>query len=323
MPAHLSRSSSPAPPGSAPGGPAPVDPAVWRLAFTVVVGALAVVFDTTIVTVALDGLGRSLHASLATVQWVSTGYLLAVFVTIPLAKWAQARVGGKRLWTGALLVFLLGSVLSALAWNAPALIAFRVVQGIGGGIMMPLMATLIMQAAKGRETGRVMATVTLPTALGPILGPVLGGLILSVASWRWLFLVNIPFCLVGAVLAHRDLPDDRPAPDAPRPGLDVTGLLLLSPGVAAFLYGLSRVGGSAGVLVPLLAGLVLVLAFVARSLPRPHALINLRLLRHRAPAASAALLFLGGTSLYGAMLLLPLYWQQVRGEGALGAGLLL
>ncbi|MEU6443987.1 MDR family MFS transporter [Streptomyces sp. NPDC047046] len=325
MPSSLSPS---APPGPAPGAPAPVDPAVWRLAFTVVVGALAVVFDTTIVTVALHDLTRSLHASLATIQWVSTGYLLAVFVTIPLAKWAQARVGGKRLWTGALTVFLLGSVLSALAWNAPALIAFRVVQGIGGGIMMPLMATLIMQAAKGREIGRVMATVTLPTALGPILGPVLGGLILSIASWRWLFLVNIPFCLVGAVLAYRDLPDDRPAADAPRPRLDVLGLLLLSPGVAALLYGLSRVEGSAGftsagVLVPLLAGLVLVLAFVARSLPRAHALINLRLLRHRAPAASAALLFLGGTSLYGAMLLLPLYWQQVRGQGALGAGLLL
>ncbi|MEU6348024.1 MDR family MFS transporter [Streptomyces sp. NPDC047072] len=319
------------PPGTASAPPQHtdrVDPAVWRLAFTVIVGALAVVFDTTIVTVALDDLARELGASLATIQWVSTAYLLAVFVTIPLAGWAQSRLGGKRLWITALAVFLLGSVLCASAWNAPSLIAFRVVQGIGGGIMMPLMATLVIQAAKGRNIGKVMATVTLPTALGPILGPVLGGVILSVADWRWIFLVNIPFCAVGAFLARRNLPDDRPAKDAPRTRLDLIGLLLLSPGVAAVIYGLSRVVGSEGfasaeVLVPLLAGLALIGAFAARSLSRAGALVNLRLFRHHALSSSAALTFLAGMSLYGAMLLLPLYWQRVRGEDALGAGLLL
>ncbi|MEU2631074.1 MDR family MFS transporter [Kitasatospora sp. NPDC007106] len=305
-----------------------IDPAVWRTAFTVVVGALAVVFDTTVVTVALGDLARELGAPLATIQWVSTGYLLAVFATVPLAGWAQARLGGRRLWIAALGVFLLGSVLSALAWNAPALIAFRVVQGIGGGIMMPLMATLVVQAAKGRNIGRVMAAVTLPTALGPVLGPVLGGVVLSVADWRWLFLVNVPFCAVGAWLARRNLPDDRPAPDGPRTRLDTVGLLLLSPGVAATVHGLSRVAGSAGfasagVLVPLLGGLALIGGFTARALTRAGALVDLRLLRHRALASSSALGFLAGAALYGAMLLLPLYWQQVRGEDALGAGLLL
>ncbi|MFF0067271.1 MDR family MFS transporter [Streptomyces sp. NPDC005279] len=299
------------------------------MAITIIVGALAVVFDTTIVSVALNDLAKELGAPLSTIQWVSTGYLLAVFVTIPLAGWAQSRLGGKRLWIASLSVFLLGSILSALAWDATSLITFRVVQGIGGGIMMPLTATLIMQAAKGRNIGQVMAIITVPTALGPILGPVLGGLILHLADWRWMFFVNIPFCVVGGWLAWRNLPDDRPAPDSPRVRLDAIGLLLLSPGVAALIYGLSRVEGSAGfagaeVLIPLVGGLALVGGFTARALIRTTGtLVNLRLFRHRALASSSALLFLGGITLYGAMMLLPLYFQQVRGEDALGAGLLL
>ncbi|GAA5004517.1 MDR family MFS transporter [Streptomyces hyderabadensis] len=315
--------------GPAAADPDRIDPAVWRIGVTLVVGALAVVFDTTVVSVALDDLAKAFHAPLATVQWGSTGYLLAVFVTIPLAVWAQARFGGRRLWIAALGGFLLGSVLSALAWNAPSLIAFRVVQGLAGGIMMPLTATLLMQAAKGRQPGRVMAIITVPTALGPILGPVLGGLILHLADWRWMFLVNIPFCAVGGWLALRNLPDDRPEPGGPRVRLDVAGLLLLCPGVTALLYGLSRVEGSAGVtgatvLLPLLGGLALVGGFTVRSLARHGgALIDLRLFRHRAVASSGTLLFLGGIALYGPMMLLPLYFQQVRGEDALGAGLLL
>ncbi|WTW98466.1 multidrug efflux MFS transporter [Streptomycetaceae bacterium NBC_01309] len=304
-----------------------VDPAVWRTAFTVIVGALAVVFDTTIVSVALNDLHTELDAPLGTIQWVSTGYLLAMFVTIPIAGWAQTRFGGRRLWIASLGVFLLGSLLCAVAWNAYSLIAFRVVQGIGGGVMMPLMMTLVMQAAQGRNIGKVIATISLPAALGPILGPVLGGVILQVADWRWLFLVNVPFCTVGAWLALRNLPADPPRGRAP---LDVVGFLLVSPGVAAIIYGLTQTEGDAGfvsarVLGPLLGGLVLVTAFVARALRRPSgaALIDLRLFRNGPTASASALGFLTGAALYGAMLLLPLYWQQVRGEDALGAGLLL
>ncbi|MFJ2766816.1 MDR family MFS transporter [Streptomyces sp. NPDC087300] len=299
------------------------------MAITLIVGALAVVFDTTIVSVALNDLSKDLDTPLATIQWVSTGYLLAVFVSIPLAGWAQSRFGGRRLWIAALGGFLVGSVLSALAWSAASLIAFRVVQGIAGGIMMPLTVTLLMQAAKGRAIGKVMAIITVPTALGPILGPVLGGVILHLADWRWMFFVNIPFCAVGAFLAWRDLPDDRPAPEGPRARLDVVGLLLLCPGVAALIYGLSRVGDgtgfvSAAVLVPLLGGLALVGGFTAWALTRTTgALVDVRLFRHRAVGSSATLIFLGGISLFGSMMLLPLYFQQVRGEDALGAGLLL
>lgn len=312
-------------PTAEPADPGRVDPAVWRLAFTIIVGALAAMFDTTIVSVAINDLARELHAPLDTIQWVSTGYLLAMFVTIPVVRWAQSAVGGKRLWLGSLGLFLVGSVLCALAWNATSLIVFRIVQGVSGGVMMPMMMTLIMQAAKGRNIGKVMATISLPIALGPILGPVLGGLLLATGNWPLLFLVNIPFCVVGLWLAYRNLPDDRPTGERGR--LDVVGLLLLSPGAAAVVYGLSRTAsgfGSAAVLVPLLVGLAMVAGFVVWALPRgSRALVNVRLFGHRSVASSSVLYFLSGATLYGAMLLLPLFWQQARGVDALGAGLLL
>ncbi|MCA1186982.1 MULTISPECIES: MDR family MFS transporter [unclassified Saccharopolyspora] len=309
-----------------PEDPDAIDPAVWTTAFSIIVGAMAVVFDTTIVSVAIHDLADDLHAPLGTIQWVTTGYLLAMFVTIPLAGWAQAALGGKRLWLVSLGAFLIGSILCAASWDAASLIVSRVVQGLGGGIMLPLMTTLIVQATGGRHIGRVMAAITLPTALGPIIGPVLGGVILAVADWRWLFLVNIPFCVIGAWLAYRNLPA-QPSRRGVR--LDLFGLLLVSPGVAAIVYALSQVQGSEGfasmgVLVPLGVGAVLLAGFVGWALRRgERALIDLRLFRHRNLTSGSVLGFLAGATLYGAMFLLPLYWQEVRGEDALGAGLLL
>lgn len=309
-----------------PQGPEKIDRGVLTIALVLVTGGLAVIFDTTIVSVALHTLATDLDASVAVIQWVSTGYLLALGVTIPLVGWAQARLGGKRLWMIALTIFLLGSIACSLAWDAPSLIAFRVLQGIGGGLMMPLMATLVMQAAGGKSIGRLMAVVSLPAALGPILGPALGGLILTTLDWRWLFWVNVPFCLVGLALAWRFLPAD-----GPRGGirLDLRGLLLLSPALVGILYGLSNVGKDGGfsrgdVWLPAVAGVALLVGFVISALRRRGAaLVDLQLLRRRSVASSSVVLFLSGASLYGSMLLLPLYFQNVRGTDALAAGLLL
>lgn len=308
--------------------PAKLDPHVVRIAMAVIAGGIAVIFDSTIVSIALQQLSGRLHASLGTIQWVSTAYLLAMFVAIPLSGWLQARIGGKRLWIAALGVFLLGSVLCALAWDAPSLIAFRVVQGLGGGVMVPLMMTLIMQSARGQSMGRLMALIGLPTSLGPILGPVIGGFVLNWLDWPWLFLVNVPFCVVGAWLAWRTLPDDRPEP-GPKPALDVPGLLQLALGLVGVIYGLSnvsKIGGTSrlDVLVPLIVGLFLIASFgwwATRQGPR--ALLDVKLFTHRPLAVGSALLAVMSIALYGAMLLLPLYFQDLRGYGVLGAGLLL
>lgn len=303
-----------------------IDPGVLKIAIALIVGAMAVIFDTTIVSVALHTLATELHTSVDTIQWVSTAYLLALGVTIPLVGWAQQRFGGKRLWLAALTIFLIGSVLCSLAWDAPSLIAFRAVQGVGGGLMLPLLSTLVMQAAGGKSLGSLMSVVSLPTALGPILGPVIGGLILSAFDWRWLFWVNVPFCVAGFILALRMLPADEPGA---RPKLDIVGLVLLSPAMVGILYGLSNVNRDGGfgrfdVLFPALAGAALLVAFIVYAVRRgPRALVDVRLFSHRPVASASALLFLTGASLYGAMLLLPLYFQEVRGTDALGAGLLL
>jgi MFS family permease len=336
------------------------DPALIRLAAILLVGGIAAFIDTTIVNVAIGSIGHSLHAPVTSVQWVVTGYLLAFAMVIPLSGWALGRFGGRLTWTGSLAVFLAGSVACGAAWNMPSLIAFRVVQGLGGGMMVPLLMTLLVQAAGGRQLGRLMATVSLPVIIVPILGPVVGGLIVADLSWRWIFYVNVPVCLAGMILAWRGLrAAGRPAPEqrARAARLDVTGLALLSPGIAAILYGLAQVaaqGGftSAAVLGPVLAGLAAVGLFTLRAsrqrksasrsatrsaspggdsspAPSPSAgrrvepVIDLGLFRSRSFTGSAALMFVFGLSLFGGMLLLPLYYQQVRGDSVLVAGLLL
>ncbi|WP_210593820.1 MDR family MFS transporter [Streptomyces sp. GESEQ-35] len=294
------------------------DPAVLKLAGILVLGALAPLLDSTIVSIALHTLGHDLDASTAAVQWVSTAYLLALAVVVPVSGWAVERFGARRVWLGSLTLFLAGSVLCGLAWDIGSLVVFRVVQGAGGGMLLPVLQTLVMRAAGGRNLGRLMAVITLPALLGPILGPVLGGLIVGHLSWRWIFYVNLPVCLLALALAWRGVPRDTG-----RPGkrLDLTGLLLLSPGLAALVYGLSADGPTRATATPL--GALLVGAFALHALRTAEPLVDLRLFGDRAFAVSSALTFLGGLSLFGGMFLLPLYYQQARGEGAIAAGLLL
>ena len=309
-----------------------IDPEVLKRALILVVGFLAVIFDTTIVSVALRTLATQLHASVPAIQWVTTGYLLALGIAVPLSTWGLRRFGGKRLWLAALTVFLVGSIGSSLAWNVGSLIAWRVVQGAGGGIMFPLLTTLIMQAVGGRALGRTVTIVALPALLGPILGPLIGGAILTHLSWRFMFWVNVPFCAAGLILAARFMPADKPGPGTPRPRLDLAGLALLAPGIAAVILGLSNAGSADGfahpdVIIPLAIGVALTAAFTtyALGLARRHGqpLVDVRVLARRPVASASAVLFFSGFSLYGAMLLLPLYYQEVRGASPLTAGIML
>ena len=308
-----------------------LDPAVVRTALILIVGAMAVIFDTTIVSVALHTLSVKLDTSVTTIQWVTTGYLLALGIAVPLSTWGLQRFGGKRLWMFSLAVFLVGSVGSSLAWDVGSLIGWRVVQGIGGGLMLPLMTTLIFQAAGGKSLGRLVTYVALPALLGPILGPLIGGAILTHLSWRFMFWVNVPFCVIGILLAWRYLNIDapaRPGPAAGKPRLDVPGLFLIAPGTSVVLLGLANAGTAAGfahpdVIIPLIVGVALLAAFTGYALRKSHPLVEVRLLARRPVASSSAVLFFSGFSLYGAMLLMPLYYQDVRGTTALAAGVML
>ncbi len=307
------------------------DPALVRLIVILLAGAIPSLLDTTIVNVAIGTVGRDLHATVASIQWVITGYLLSFGMVIPLSGWGLARFGGRTTWLFSLSLFLVGSAASGAAWNVASLIGFRILQGIGGGLMLPLLTTLLTQAAGGRQLGRLMASVSLPVAVVPVLGPVISGLIITNLSWRWIFYVNVPICLGALVLAWRGLAPGQARPTGTRPAarLDVSGLLLLCPALAGLLYALAEAGTSAGfghpkVIIPAAAGLVLLGAFVVHALRTPaEPLVSVRLFRSPGFAGASGLLFLAGLSIYGAMLLLPLYFQQARGYSALGAGLML
>ena len=304
----------------------PLGREVWIVAAVVVVGVIMSILDTTIVNVALETLSRELNAPLNTIQWVSTGYLLALATVIPLTGWMTERFGSKRIWMISVALFGIGSALCGLAWSAESLIFFRVLQGFGGGMIMPVGMALLAQTAGAHRVGRVMSVVGVPMLLGPILGPVIGGLIVDSASWRWIFYVNVPIAAAALVLAARLLKADAGRADAGR--LDWTGLALLSPGLAGVVFGLSESeshGGFSDPLVwgPIVVGIVLVALFVRHAWRAERPLIDVRLFRDRVFAAASATTFLIGGALFGAMIILPLYYQVARGESALTAGLLM
>ena len=243
-------------------------PEILTIAAVVVLGAIMTILDATITNVALPTLGRDFRTSIATIQWVPTAYMLAFASVIPVTGWASERFGAKRLWIASLAAFMTGSLLAGLSWSVGSLIAFRVLQGIGGGMIMPLGQTILAQRAGPQRMGRVMSIVGLPMLLAPIAGPVIGGALIGAASWRWIFFVNLPVGAVALALAVKLLPN---VPARGRERLDTVGLVLLSGGIATFICGLAAVAqtGSFTATTPLIAlsaGALLVALFVLHAL---------------------------------------------------------
>src|SRR3954452_4485491 len=303
-----------------------LDREVYVVAGVVIVGVVMSVLDMTIVNVALETLSRELGSGLDTIQWVSTAYLLAVAIVIPLTGWATERFGSKRVWMTCVALFGIGSALCGLAWSAGSLIFFRVLQGVGGGLIMPVGMSVLAQTAGPARMGRVMSVVGAPMLMGPVLGPLIGGLILETVSWRWIFYVNVPIAVVALVLGARLLDGDTGRADAGR--LDWGGLAMLSPGLAAVVFGLSQIETGDGIsrpsaAVPLVGGAVLVGLFVRHAARADRPLIDVQLFRSPVFALAASTTTLVGAATFGALLLLPLYFQEARGATPLTAGLLM
>jgi EmrB/QacA subfamily drug resistance transporter len=300
-------------------------PELRRVASVVVLGSIMSILDTTIVAVALDTLGRDFHVSVSTIQWVTTGYLLSLAVVIPVTGWAVDRFGAKPMWMMSLTLFIAGSSLCGIAWSANSLILFRVLQGIGGGMILPIGQSVLARAAGPQRVGRVMSVIGVPTVLGPILGPVIGGLIVSNFSWRWIFYINVPIGIVTLILSSRFLSVSE---EKVRTSFDGWGFALLSPGLAALVYSLSEVGvtgsfTSLSVLVSFILGVVLMVGFVLHALRVRNPLLDLRLFKNRNFSIANVCMFVMGATLYGSMFLLPLYYQIARGQSAWMAGLLM
>jgi EmrB/QacA subfamily drug resistance transporter len=298
---------------------------VWRVSLVVLLGTMMSVLDTTIVNVALDTLARELHATLAQVQWVVTGYLLSLAAVIPVTGWASRKFGAKQVYLVSLVLFVGGSVLCGVATSINELIFFRVLQGFGGGMIMPVGMLIMAQAAGPKRMGRVMSVVGASVMLAPILGPTIGGLIIQTTSWRWIFFVNVPIGIAAFIAAIRTLPHT----DAGEAGkLDFRGLLLIGGGSTLLTYGLAEIGAlgtfdAAKVIVPIIAGLGLIAIFGVLALRIRNPLLDVRLYRRPTFASASIAMFFLAAALFGAQILLPLYWQGIRHETVLDTGLLM
>lgn len=301
-----------------------IDPRVWRAAAVVILGMIMSILDTTIVNVALRTLGRDLHSTIAQIQWVSTGYLLSLAAVIPVTGWAARRFGAKRVYLVSLALFTLGSGLCALATTISTLVLFRVLQGFGGGMIMPVGQLIMAQEAGPQRMGRVMAVVSMPAMLAPIFGPVVGGVILQYLHWSWIFLVNVPIGFLAMFLGWRMLHETESGPAG---RLDWIGLALLPASCSAVVYGLSEFASSPHltspkVIWPILIGLALGGAFVFHALRAERPLLDVRLYYKRVFGAASLTTFCLGAALFGAMILVPLYYQEIRHESVIMAGLL-
>jgi EmrB/QacA subfamily drug resistance transporter len=291
-----------------------------RTMVAVVFGALMSMVDTTIVNIAIRTLALRMHTDLPSVQWVVTGYLLALAAALPLAAWLCDRFGARQVYVWSIAVFTLASAACGLSTSLGELVGFRVVQGVAGALTMPAGTMIIIPMAGRERMARVMGTFSIPIVMAPVFGPVIGGLLLEHAGWQWIFLVNLPFGLLAVPLALWLLPPDRITATA-RP--DFGGLALVSGGSAAVTYGLAEAGsGTLRVVLPAAVGVALLAVFVVRSARIPRPLLDVRLYRSPAYAASSLMNFALGAVVFGAMILMPLYYQQVRHLDPVVTGLL-
>jgi len=309
-------------PREAPTATPALDASAVRSALTLALGAFVALMDTTIVGVALHAFSVHFHASLTDVQWVSAAYLLAMAALTPATGWAAQRFGAAACWTASLCVFLVGSLLCALSWSLGVLVAFRVVQGLGASMLFPLMRILVVQVAGPQRMGRMMSLIAVPILVAPVIGPMVGGTVVQDLSWRWAFFLNVPIIVVVIVLSGVYLPNIKTPGGG---GLDVIGLLTMSGGLTTAIYGLSQLGAgqaltSGQVLAPLLAAVLLLTAHGVRSRRISAPIVDFALFRDRSFTASTAITALNNFGLYGAVVLVPMFFQQAGGKGPLAAG---
>ncbi|WP_347557709.1 DHA2 family efflux MFS transporter permease subunit [Robbsia sp. KACC 23696] len=308
---------------SDPAATEPIDPTIWKVVGVVSIGPFLSQMDSTLVNVSLSTIGQTLHASIATAQWVVSAYLLAMALMLPLNGWLVDRVGAKRVYLFCFGAFTVASVICGVAQSMGELIAARIVQGLIGGIMAP-MAQMMIGRVAGRHIEKVMGFAALPLLLAPVFGPVLAGGILVHASWPWLFFINVPIGALGVVMAARLLPADTDAVQA-RP-FDLLGFALVSPGLVALIDGLQNASRAEGRGLAL-AGMVLLSAFGWHSIRNGRAgkapLIDVRIFAKPRFAVPAMTQCLANAVLYGRQLVVPLFLIVGCGLSAAHAGSLL
>jgi len=298
----------------------------WIVGIVFVFGLFMDLLDMTIVNVALPELARDLGVDPAKgasqIQWVVTGYLLSLAVFIPVSGWAGDRFGTKRIFMIALFLFTSASLLCGLAWNLESLIAFRVLQGAGGGILTPVGTAMLFRAFPPEERAKAAAILMIPMVVAPASGPVLGGYLVEYQDWRWIFFINIPIGIVGLMFAGLYLREERQANTG---RLDVPGFVLAAAGLAAVMYALAEAGidgfSDPRVILFGTVGLALLALFAFVELRTRAPMIDIRLFRNRLFRAMNVVQFVGFAGMMGGLFLLPLLLQAEMGLSPFQSGL--
>jgi EmrB/QacA subfamily drug resistance transporter len=290
----------------------------------VILGAFMSILDATIVNVALPTFGRVFETSLQSLQWIITGYMLASAAVIPVSGWLSDRYGSKIVYLTALVLFTAGSALCAMASTANMLTIFRVMQGLGGGMLMPVGMAILYRLSPPERRGQVMGIFGIPMLLGPALGPVISGWLLEYASWPWIFLINVPVGIAAVIVGLRSLPKlAAENTDAP---LDTIGVVLGPIAFASLTYGITESTGAGWTGTPTLVGitigLVALAAFIVRELSTDHPLIELRVFKSNDFRLAIATQWLMIAGLFGTFFLIPVFLQQVRGYSPFETGLM-
>ena len=304
-------------------GPAPIQGSKLAITIVVMASALMALIDISIVNVALSDIRASFGTPIDQIGWVSTGYMMANIVVIPMTGWFQRRFGFRKYFSTSVFLFTTASALCGLSWNLPSLVVFRVLQGMGGGAIIPSAQAILFQRFPREEHGTAAALFGLGAITGPLLGPTIGGYMIDVASWHWIFLINVPIGLAVGSLIPRVIKEPGFEPDK-RP-IDLVGIGLLAVGMACLQYVLeegNREGWSDSSLILALAAVAItaLATFIAHELETPHPVVDLRVFKNRNYSASTGLNFLIGFALFGASYLFSLYCGSVMHYTALDIG---
>jgi DHA2 family multidrug resistance protein len=302
---------------------APIQGSKAAITITVMAAALMAMIDISIVNVALSDIRASFGTPIDQIGWVSTGYMMANIVVIPMTGWLQRRFGFRRYFSTSVLIFTIASALCGLAWNLPSLVLFRVLQGMGGGAIIPTSQAILFARYPRAQHGMAAALFGLGAITGPLLGPTIGGYMIDWASWHWIFLVNVPIGLIVAFMIPRVLQEPGFTPDTAK--IDATGIGLLAVGMASLQYVLeegNREGWTDSALILALSAIaaIALITFIVHELEAPNPVVDLRVFKNRSYTAGTGLNFLLGLAVFGAAYLFSLFCGSVMRYQALDIG---
>ncbi|WP_158541000.1 DHA2 family efflux MFS transporter permease subunit [Sporosarcina sp. BI001-red] len=305
-----------------------IDPTVLRISLILAFGVLAPIFDSTMVNIAIPTMSKDMHTSIAIMQWAITGYTLTMGIAVPFGGWATDRFNGKSVYSSALLMFLIGSLFAAMSTTVPSLIIGRLIQGAAAGLLMQALSTLVMRAANGKNIGTLMATIGIPIMIGPVIGPVLGAFIVNHANWHMMFWVNIPITIVSLLFVFFGVPD-LPAIH-PKLKIDYIGIGLLGGFFTGIILGISHYSSDidflaqTNMLFELGVSLLAIILYIIYAKVKPNkVIVPLTIFKYRNLTVATILMMLAGITTNGPLMLLPLYFQNIRGESIMNIGLIM